>query len=244
MHPGLVLPDHNAEARLCLHLVRHYKYRHNILYHVAPEHAGRGGHWPCLRRVAAHLPQGQGQADKYCPAGRRGDMYSRRRGEAGQAHRVYKFYNRKPQRRRQQGGAVEEGDRRLFRGARLRRRILLSQGSGCGLCRAGYNSQDVSQYDTADARRVRNSGANRIPFHRGQTVISFVKNINRERIYVAFTGGILLFVSLFDNHMFYLFPTLLYVGLIGLLKASEEEGERRECKVVQRHIELKINIPP
>ena len=59
--------------------------------------------------------------------------------------------------------------------------------------------------------------------HRVQTVISLLKNINLERLYVAFTGGALLFVSLFDNHMFYLFPTLLYVGLVGLLKASENK---------------------
>lgn len=61
-------------------------------------------------------------------------------------------------------------------------------------------------------------------FHRVQTVISFFKNITLERVYLAFTCGILLIVSLFDNHMFYLFPTLLYVGLVGLLKASEKKN--------------------
>lgn len=60
-------------------------------------------------------------------------------------------------------------------------------------------------------------------FHRAQTVISFFKNVNLERVYLAFTMGALLLVSLFDNHMFYLFPTLLYVGLVGLLKASENK---------------------
>ena len=61
-------------------------------------------------------------------------------------------------------------------------------------------------------------------FHRAQTAISLFKNITLERVYLALTGGILLFVSLFDNHMFYLFPTLLYVGLVGLLKASEKSS--------------------
>ena len=64
-------------------------------------------------------------------------------------------------------------------------------------------------------------------FHRVQTVISFFKNITLERVYLAFTGGILLFVSLFDNHMFYLFPTLLYVGLVGLLNVSENNLEEK-----------------
>ena len=61
-------------------------------------------------------------------------------------------------------------------------------------------------------------------FHRTQTIISLFKYITLERVYLAFTCGILLFVSLFDNHMFYLFPTLLYVGLVGLLKASEKSS--------------------
>ena len=60
-------------------------------------------------------------------------------------------------------------------------------------------------------------------FHRVQTSISFFKKVNLERVYLAFTMGALLLVSLFDNHMFYLFPTLLYVGLVGLLKASENK---------------------
>ena len=66
------------------------------------------------------------------------------------------------------------------------------------------------------------AGAAAYLFHRVQTVISFFKNITLERVYLAFTGGILLFISLFDNHMFYLFPTLLYVGLVGLLNVSEK----------------------
>ena len=62
-------------------------------------------------------------------------------------------------------------------------------------------------------------------FHRVQTVMSFLKTINQERIYLAITICGLLFVSLFDNHMFYIFPTIIYVGLVGLLKISENKNE-------------------
>ena len=63
-------------------------------------------------------------------------------------------------------------------------------------------------------------------FHRAQTIMSFLKKINQERIYLAVTICGLLFVSLFDNHMFYIFPTIIYVGLIGILKSSENKDEQ------------------
>lgn len=57
--------------------------------------------------------------------------------------------------------------------------------------------------------------------HRVQTIISCFKNITVGRIYVAITLGGLLFISLFDNHMFYIFPTIVYIAFVGLLQASE-----------------------
>lgn len=60
--------------------------------------------------------------------------------------------------------------------------------------------------------------------HRVQTVFSFTKNITTERVYLAITLGVFLFICLFDNHMFYIFPTILYTGLIALLKASENKN--------------------
>lgn len=57
--------------------------------------------------------------------------------------------------------------------------------------------------------------------HRLQTIWSFIKNITRERIYLAIVLGVFLTVCLLDNHIFYLFPTLLYTALIALLHATE-----------------------
>ena len=63
-------------------------------------------------------------------------------------------------------------------------------------------------------------------FHRLQTIISCFKNITVGRIYVAITLGGLLFISLFDNHMFYIFPTIVYIAFVGLLQASESKKEQ------------------
>ena len=61
--------------------------------------------------------------------------------------------------------------------------------------------------------------------HRLQTIWSFIKNITRERIFIAIVLGVFLTICLFDNHLFYLFPTLIYTALIALLFASEKTGK-------------------
>jgi hypothetical protein len=58
--------------------------------------------------------------------------------------------------------------------------------------------------------------------HRGTTVISYIKNITVERTYIAFIIIALLFLNLFDNHIFYLFPSLIYGFLIGIFVGSED----------------------
>jgi O-antigen ligase len=58
--------------------------------------------------------------------------------------------------------------------------------------------------------------------HRTQTVICYIKNITVERTYIAFTILALLIVNLFDNHLFYLLPTILYGCLVAVLKSSEK----------------------
>lgn len=58
--------------------------------------------------------------------------------------------------------------------------------------------------------------------HRIQTVISFFKKITLERTYIAVTIAALLLISIFDNHMFYILPTLVYSGLLAILVKSEE----------------------
>lgn len=60
--------------------------------------------------------------------------------------------------------------------------------------------------------------------HRAQTVISYFKNPTFDRTYVAFTIGALLVLSLLDNHMFYILPTLVYSMLVAVLINSEKTG--------------------
>lgn len=66
--------------------------------------------------------------------------------------------------------------------------------------------------------------------HRIQTIISFFRNITRERIFIVMTGCVFLILCLFDNHLFYLFPTLVYTALVAVLKASEKREEKADTK--------------
>ena len=64
--------------------------------------------------------------------------------------------------------------------------------------------------------------------HRVHTVISFIKNPSRDRLFIALTILGLLLVSLLDNHIFYILPTLVYSYLVAVLVRSEKperEGE-------------------
>ena len=66
-----------------------------------------------------------------------------------------------------------------------------------------------------------------IPYviHRVHTVISFIKNPNENRFYVALTLFALLILSLLDNHIFYILPTLFYTFLTAVLIKSENGNE-------------------
>lgn len=57
--------------------------------------------------------------------------------------------------------------------------------------------------------------------HRAHTVISYFKNPTFDRTYIAFTIAALLMLSLLDNHMFYILPTLVYSMLLAVLVNSE-----------------------
>ncbi len=61
--------------------------------------------------------------------------------------------------------------------------------------------------------------------HRVQTVVSFLKDVTHDRIFVALIIVGMLLSSLLDNHLFYLFPTLIYSMLIGVLTLSERKKE-------------------
>lgn len=57
--------------------------------------------------------------------------------------------------------------------------------------------------------------------HRVQTILSFTKNITPERTFIAGTIIALLVISLFDNHLFNVFPTLIYSALLAVLFSGE-----------------------
>lgn len=61
--------------------------------------------------------------------------------------------------------------------------------------------------------------------HRGTTVFSFIKNITFERILIVVDIAGLLAINLVDNHLFYLYPTLIYSCLIVMLVKSEGYGQ-------------------
>lgn len=60
--------------------------------------------------------------------------------------------------------------------------------------------------------------------HRVQTAVSFFKNVTIERALIATTILAMVIICLFDNHMFNIFPTIIYSCLIAVLDA----GERKE----------------
>lgn len=57
--------------------------------------------------------------------------------------------------------------------------------------------------------------------HRTQTVLSFFKNMTVTRAFIAITICSLLMVSLVDNHLFNVFPTIIYSGLIAMFDKTE-----------------------
>lgn len=59
--------------------------------------------------------------------------------------------------------------------------------------------------------------------HRVQTVISYTKNASHERTYLIFTIFSFLIICLFDNHIFNIFPTILYGCLIAMLDRTETQ---------------------
>ena len=57
--------------------------------------------------------------------------------------------------------------------------------------------------------------------HRAQTIISFIKNPTPERTFIGITVLALLILNLFDNHLFYILPTLIYSALTSVLIKSQ-----------------------
>lgn len=63
-------------------------------------------------------------------------------------------------------------------------------------------------------------------FHRIQTIISFFKNATFERLFIALTIASILITSLFDNHIFYIFPTIIYSCLLAVFVALEQKEQK------------------
>lgn len=50
--------------------------------------------------------------------------------------------------------------------------------------------------------------------YRAITVFKFIKNFSFDKVFVALSMFGLLFVSMFDNHMFYILPTMIYTSVM------------------------------
>ncbi len=62
--------------------------------------------------------------------------------------------------------------------------------------------------------------------HRIQTVLCFFKKVTVERTFIAMTILSILLLSLMDNHIFNIFPTIIYSSLIAILDKSQEKTEQ------------------
>ncbi|MDE7265013.1 MAG: O-antigen ligase family protein [Clostridia bacterium] len=58
--------------------------------------------------------------------------------------------------------------------------------------------------------------------HRVQTVICYFKNVTVDRTFIAITVLSMLILSIIDNHIFYIFPTMIYSSLIAVLVQSQK----------------------
>ncbi len=64
--------------------------------------------------------------------------------------------------------------------------------------------------------------------HRATTVVSLFKNFTADRCFVAFVIAGILLTSLLDNHIFYLFPTIIYSMLLGVFTVAEKRDPAAE----------------
>ena len=62
--------------------------------------------------------------------------------------------------------------------------------------------------------------------HRTQTVISVINNITNERVFIVMFLGVLLLMSLLDNHIFYFIMTAVYTLLVSLLAVTEKKDKK------------------
>ncbi len=69
--------------------------------------------------------------------------------------------------------------------------------------------------------------------HRIQTIICYFKNVTPERTFIAITVLAILILSLLDNHIFNIFPTIIYSCFIAMLVKSEKaENKLQEAAML------------
>ena len=61
--------------------------------------------------------------------------------------------------------------------------------------------------------------------HRIQTILSVTKNLTIERTFIAGTILAMLVISMFDNHLFNIFPTIVYSALLAVLFSGENTAK-------------------
>ncbi len=61
--------------------------------------------------------------------------------------------------------------------------------------------------------------------HRVQTIICFFRNVTVDRSFIAITALSMVLISIIDNHLFYIFPTIVYSSLIAILVQSQKYKE-------------------
>ncbi len=61
--------------------------------------------------------------------------------------------------------------------------------------------------------------------HRIQTILSVTKNLTTERTFIAGTILAMLVISMFDNHLFNIFPTIVYSALLAVLFGGENTAK-------------------
>lgn len=65
-------------------------------------------------------------------------------------------------------------------------------------------------------------------YHRFQTVRCFIKNRTKERTFLALSLVAFILINLFDNHIFYFFPTMIYSVLVYYATGDGENTATKE----------------
>ena len=82
--------------------------------------------------------------------------------------------------------------------------------------------------------------------HRVFTLISFGKNMSVERSFIGLSILCILITTLFDNHLFYILPTILYSFLLAILVKGQnpEQAEQAEKTELAQNTEPTANDEP